>query len=296
MMKKQRFFGIFGVVFLIMACTLVTGTPTEESQVNEVETAVAATMQALTAAAPPTDVVPTQSNGIAVSFERVSFVIPIGLAGGANAESIPAVSGNDDAPWGIAPAHLEFTLTGYQLQDKFHQPKIYIYPSQGYFSSNPGAEESINRLSAILRNAVPATPDNLPFIPFFNAGQIFASQIENIQFGGGSGVRFLTEYAQSFATINNHELFYHFQGLMDHNEYYIIAILPITAPILAPDNKPDSPVPAEGVPFPGYDDPNADYKTYYVTVTDKLNAIDSNSFSPALGQLDALIQSILIGP
>ncbi|MEO8354588.1 MAG: hypothetical protein ABI621_01610 [Chloroflexota bacterium] len=34
-----------------------------------------------------------------------------------------------------------------------------------------------------------------------------------INFQNGRGIRFLTQYAQYPAPINNHELFYHFQGL-----------------------------------------------------------------------------------
>ena len=298
-MKRQTKIVFFGAVILTMACTLLT--PTNQPKTDDVGTAVAGTMQALTAAAPPiesapTESVPAQIAGIPVSFERVSFMIPIGLAGGADVESVPAAGENDGAPWDIAPAHLEFTLTGYQLQDKFHQPKIYFYPAQGYISSNPSADESISRLIAILRDTTPATPDNLPFVPFFNAGQIFAARITTIQFQGGSGVRFLTQYAQSFASVNNHDLFYHFQGLMDDHEYYIIAILPVTASMLAADENPDSPVPAAGVPFPGYEDPYADFNAYYIAVAEKLNAANADSFQPSLSQLDALIQSILIGP
>jgi hypothetical protein len=62
-------------------------------------------------------------------------------------------------------------------------------------------------------------------VPFFNAAQVFASNIKVISFQNGKGVRFLTEYAQHAASANNHNLFYYFQGLTGDGAYYIIAIL-----------------------------------------------------------------------
>jgi len=274
---------------LILACSLFTGfTPTIPEETS---------LPTPVIPSPTESPVPTSvQSGTVISFNNVSFTIPSGLASGASSEAVPAVTDQSGAPWEIAPAHIKFVLSGYALQDKFHQPQIYVIPAQGYISSNPGASESIDRLNAILRTVVPATPDNLPFIPFFNAGQIFAAQIETLQFHGGSGVRFLTEYAQYFASVNNVDLFYHFQGLMDDSEYYIVAILPVTAPMLADNEDPNAVVPPDGVPFPGYDDPNADYAAYYDAIAQKLNATAAAGFTPPLDALDALIQSITVNP
>ncbi len=128
-MKKQTLYIIVGVIFVTLACTLGTPATPTQPQGNQVETAVAATMQWLTAQAPtaasseaaPTEA-PTQINGTSVSCQNISLVIPNGLAGGVNAEAIPAVGENDGAPWEVAPAHAKCTLTGYQLQGKFFEP------------------------------------------------------------------------------------------------------------------------------------------------------------------------------
>lgn len=291
-----RIIGLFGVVILTMACEL--GLPTAQPQTDKVGTVVAATMQALTAvstqSAPTETVPPAQSNGTPFSFKNVSFMIPDGLAGGATAQAVPAVSADNGAPWEIGPAHLEFTLTGYRLQDKFHEPQIYIIPADEYASSNEGAAKSIADLKQ--GSNIQWTSDTLPRISFFNAAQVFAAQIQPIQFQSGSGVRFLTEYAQNFTSINNQYLFYQFQGLTNDGKDYLVAILPITAPMLAPDEKPDSPVPPEGIPFPGYETPTSDFNAYLNAVTDKLNATSADSFQPSINQLDALIQSIQVSP
>jgi hypothetical protein len=140
----------------------------------------------------------------------------------------------------------------------------------------------------------PINTDQLPAVPFFNAQQVFAAKIETISFQNGSGVRFLTQYAQSAAPVNNHKLFYHFQGVTRDGAYYVIAILPVTAPVLAETSDPTTSLPPGGIAFPDVTDPNADWQSYFAAVTDLLNANPANSFTPTLGQLDALINSIVI--
>ncbi len=112
-----------------------------------------------------------------------------------------------------------------------------------------------------------------------------------MKFQIGVGVRELTQYAQYSAPINNRELFYHFEGLSSDNKYYIIATLPITAPLLAEDEKPEAPIPPNGVPFPADGMPN---QSYYDSITEKLNSLPPDSYAPSLNTLDALIESILV--
>ncbi len=261
-----------------------------------VETIVAATLQALTAAAPVIPPTSTPPNGIAVSFQNVSFVIPTGLAANALAGTVPAVPVTVDGPgWDIAPEHIKFQLENYARVGTFHEPHILIIPAQEYAALNQGASTSITRLQALISGAAAPTAENLPFVPYFNAGQVFAAQIQLIQFQNGSGVRFLTEYAQYYATANNADMFYHFQGLTNDGKYYIIALLPASHPLLAPDESTDSPLPAGGIPFPGFDD-QAAIEAYYPAVVNLLNSAAPDSFNPTLSLLDALIQSITIAP
>jgi hypothetical protein len=274
------------------ACTLPAGIPATPTQADQVGTIVAATMQALTAA--PTQnsstSIPNQSSGIPVSYENASFVIPSGMANSANTETMTSVDTNSGAPWEIAPTHLRFTLTGYQLQGKFLEPQIYVYPAEEYARVNSIASEQIERLKRALAGS-PLLKETLPNVPFFNAGHLIAANIQLIQFQSGNGVRELTQYDQYPAPINNHELFYHFEGLTSDGEYYIIAILPIIAPVLAENEKPESSVPAGGVPIPTSVGPN---DVYYFSVTEKLNSLSPDSYTPMLNALDALIQSILV--
>jgi hypothetical protein len=299
-MKKRTLFVIFGVVMGTWGCSFSAGTiatPTP-GQADEVGTVVAATLQAFTpaptesiATQPASSPAATQEGGIPVSYEGVSLVLPGTVAESVNTEKMTAVEANTDAPWNVAPTHLRFSLTGYALQDRFHEPRIFVYPAAEYAQSNPAAAEQIERLRKIAAGA-PMLEETLPIIPFFNAGPLMAAQIKILPFqNGGGGVRALTQYAQYAAPINNHELFYHFQGLSADGNYYVIAILPITAPILAEDEKPEAPVPAGGIPIPTALGPN---EVYYFSVTEKLNSLSPDSYTPSLTALDALIQSMTV--
>jgi hypothetical protein len=234
--------------------------------------------------------------GMAVTFAPLSLVIPPGLASGASGSQIPPAEGQDVPPWGVTPGHTQLTLEGYPLQGKFHEPQIYVYPAQGYADIQTGAAQNIQRLQVIQANpSAPLSVDQLPFVPFFNAAQLFAANIQPLAFQNGHGVRFLTQTDQYSAPANNNELFYQYQGLTSDGANYVIAVLPINHPILAETNDPGAPLPTNGVPYPDLNDPNANWPLYYKGITDVLGA-PSGEFTPTLDQLDALIQSMKITP
>lgn len=292
-MKKIWTILVAGLLIL----TACAPTPAATSDGPNVDDIVAATMQALTAAAPP----PTSTqpaDGMAVSFQHVSFVLPTGLATNVLAGSVPAVIMPDDGPiMANAPEHVKFEFDNYALYDTFHDAQVLVFPVQEYAAVNEGAAANIAKLQAIINGTAAANADNLPHITTFNAAQVFAAQIQTVKFANGSGVRFLTEYAQYVATVNNKDMFYCFQGLTDDGKYYILAILPISHPLLAFDEKPETVIPEGGIPFPGYDNTDASaFDAYYDSVIALLNQQAANSFMPTLADLDKLIESIAIAP
>jgi len=97
-------------------------------------------------------------------------------------------------------------------------------------------------------------------------------------------VRFLTQFDQAPLPINNFELIYTFQGLMDDGKYYIAAIFPITHPRLPDDNIVDSA--QEFNP-----------KAFSAEMADsvmKLSNFSDFDFSPNLSQLDDVVRSIYV--
>jgi hypothetical protein len=233
--------------------------------------------------------------GVEVTVDLLRMVLSPQVASGARGLQFPRVEGNDVAQWELTPGHVQLKLEGYPLQDRFHEPQIDVYPAQAYAEMVPAAFESMHRLNNILYDpGAPIPNDQLPLVPFFNAAQVFASNIQVISFQNGRGVRFLTEYAQFAASANNHELFYHFQGLTADGAYFIVAILPISAPVLAETSDAGAVLPPGGVPYPYFANPGADMEAYYASVIDVLNATPPESFTPTISQLDVLIQSMRI--
>jgi hypothetical protein len=250
----------------------------------------------------PTTAVPTaqppSSTGTTVTYKPLTLVIPPSVANGASGQEYPRVDAEDSAYWQKTPGHLQVSLNDYYiLRGKFHQPQIYVYPAQEYAELVPAAFESIHRLNNILYapNEIPGI-DQLPAIPFFNAQMLFAANIQTVSFQNGSGIRFLTEYAQYPASVNNQDLIYQFLGMTRDGTYYVVAVFPISSPVLAETNDAGAPLPVQGIPYPYFADPNANMDAYYIAVTDLLNVQLPEGFTPSVSQLDALIQSMLIAP
>jgi len=234
---------------------------------------------------------------VEVSVDPLSILLSPALASGVRGDQVPRAAGQDLPYWELTPGHTVLTLEEYLLQGKFHEPQIYVYPAMAYAELVPGAFESMHRLRNVMNPVGPITTDQLPAVPFFNAAQVFASNIQAIPFQNGSGIRFLTEYAQYPAPVNNHELFYHFGGFTSDGEYYIVAILPITAPVLAETSATAAPLPAGGIQYPILADPNpATLQKYYEDVANLLSATPNEAFTPTISHLDALIQSMRVAP
>jgi hypothetical protein len=297
--STKLFTALLAGFLLLTACT-----PTSAETSTPINTATSAngksTQIPVTATGiPATEVSPSaepSEAGTAVTFGPLALVVPPGVASGASSSDYPPFASDDAAWWQKTPGHLQLMLGDYYvLQGKFHQPQIYVYPAQAYAEMVPAAFESIRRLDNILYGSGGSiSADQLPTVPFMNAQQLLAANIQAISFQNGGGVRFLTEYGQYNAPINNHELFYQFQGVTRDGAYYVIAIFPITAPALAETSDAAAALPPSGIPFPDLTASNADGEGYYTAITDLLNGTAADVFTPSLNQLDALIASMQI--
>lgn len=286
-MKRNLLSLIMVLVFTTLACGLISA-PAAPAQPG-VETIVAGTFQALTSTAPPTQ---TPISGTSISINGVSFVIPNGLGNGVQAEAVEAIPPSNDMPWwDIGPAYNRYLIQGYPLPEGFHEPMIFVYPVDEYIQMNQDVADVINDLKTIINSPGQPLPENMPFLPAFNAAQVFHSNEQPLKFQNGAGIRFLTQYAQAPYPVNNNGLFYTFQGLTSDGRYYVSAILPINAAFLSLDGNPDTPLPADGVPFDWENFENI--PQHFELVKQKLNATDPNTFMPSLTGLDALIQSIV---
>jgi hypothetical protein len=219
-----------------------------------------------------------------VTCNKLAFYLDPALASGYNCETIPESTEGME----IYPQYTMLTLQGYVLSGKFFTPHFSVFPVQRYTELLPDfIPGDVSGLQTLIGGG--ATGDSLPFLPSFNAAQVFHAQYQVLPFASGSGIRYLTLYAQYFAPVNNHDLFYTYQGLTSDGQYWVSAILPINNPIL----------PANGDNPPGdlsWDEFNNNYGPYITDMIDQLNSATSGSYTPTLAALDTLVGSITIQP
>ena len=223
-----------------------------------------------------------------VTFEGVSFAYHNALASDVIGEIAPveAFIGGDNT----TPEHVLFSFEGYPLADTFHQPRLHIYPAAEFEDYSAVAADMIAAQRDLLaappaeRGEVDFGAVGIPFLPLFNAAQMLQTQVEYLDFQNGSGVRFLTQYAQAFVPINNQELFYTFQGLTDDGAYYVAAIFPVSNPGLPTDSS--------GLTEENFEAFAEGFEAYIGDIESNLDAQEAANFTPDLATLDALIQSL----
>jgi hypothetical protein len=273
-------------ILLVLGTSIISGCGTASAEPSTVTPPVEEDPTKVPELVPTTAVPPAKENPtwvpelIPTEGMRIKFNGAIATA--VMTEMVPAT--DEHEPTQMAkPAHVEFSLNGYALPDTFHEPRILVYPVAEFEAINEYARKTIADMRQLLVDR-PAAPKEIPFLPPFHAGQMMRAQIAYIDFQNGKGVRFLTQYAQTYLPINNHELFYTFQGLTSDGQYYVAAILPVSHPIL----------PADQMAYEGGDlDTLAQsFDTYIAEIEEQLHTHDASSFTPDLNLLDAMIQSL----
>jgi hypothetical protein len=218
-----------------------------------------------------------------VCFNVLCFSYPEGEDYDALPSVLPAEL---EMEWFSVPEHDDFTFYEYPLSGTFHKAHISIYPVAEFLEVNQSAEERMAELEAFLA-LKPKDPDSVPLVlPLFNAGQMITVQVDYLEFEGGSGVRFVSQYGQAAWPINNQDIFYAFQGLTDDGIYIISAILPVTHPYL----------PADGESFIGgeYEGFINTYDAYIIGVESQLDLEDPESFFPELTALDEMLETMRV--
>jgi hypothetical protein len=277
---KKIFYWFVPVLIFVFACNLPTAT---------VSTVGGTPTSALPATDTPT-VTLAPSPTPNVSCNEITLTLDPGRATGFQSQTPPAAGGPDDPYFAINPQYTEVKLQGYVLPDTFHTPQISVFPVQSYHDLMPDIiDPKVSELQALLAGGALPAKGALPLLPVFNAAEEFRAEYQVISFSGGSGIRYLTQYAQYFDPINSHDVFYSFQGLTTDGKYWISAILPISNSMLPPngDNPPN------GMSQQQFSD---QFDTYIADITDKLNSQPPESYSPTIAALDAQIESIAVHP
>ena len=241
---------------------------------------------------PTPTVEPTISAPITVNFAGASFTIPAGLASQARSELVPAKAFNGDSPFEPGnPASVKFSLDGYPLTGKFFEPNITIMPADLYGRIYNQSKDTFAAMRDLLNTGTPKGP-SVPFLPVFNAAQVFRAQFKMLPSLAGKGYRFVTKYAQDASPVTNSATFYTYQGLSSDGQYFITVIMPVTSVIL-PETI-DGVTPPGGVAAPALTDPDYGnkYSGYITQLTAALDGLASDKYTPNLDQLDAMVSSI----
>ena len=218
------------------------------------------------------------------SSPMVTFDLNDSIAAASTSDIVPAVEQSDQTPyWAVTPKHLEISFSDYSQPDSILMPKIYAYPVTALKVTNQMAADQVNNLQELLlKKADIRSIQSLPLLPLFNAQSMFNTRGQYLEFSNGSGIRYLTQLGQSAEPINNHGLFYTFQGLTDNGAYYVAAIFP-----LAQENLPADIASADNSFANGFEN-------YIQGMQDELATAGSNSFTPNVDYLDNLVSSISI--
>lgn len=276
MKKRKQSLGLMLGLFLILAC----GTPAVAPDVAAI---VTQTLQALTAA-PAATAEPQQltPDGTPVETAEVSFFIPNGVANDASSSTTTNVEYPYINPsFGDMPQHINVTLNLYAVTGGVYEPRILIFRASEYSQYSESNAITINQLQSLQYVDGQPLPEEL--------AADFSAQIHAVNFINGHGIRYLTQVFQNFTPVNNQELFYYYQGMTDDGQYFVQATLPINAPYLPADSNPNSPLPADGIPFT-----MDDFSGYLNAVSQKLNGTETFNFNPYLDALDEMITSIQI--
>jgi hypothetical protein len=176
------------------------------------------------------------------------------------------------------PEHVVFKFTNYPVEVG---ARIMVFKSSEYAAY--GEQEVVTALLAG-QDASQPLPDAL--------AQGFLAQAKPVLFKNGHGVRYLTEVLTYFAPITNKEIFYYYQGVTNDGAYFVSAIFHVNASFLVADSSQNSSTPPDGVPFNYPTDPN--FENYLEQISQKLNNMPPENYTPSLLLLDKLMESLQV--
>lgn len=217
----------------------------------------------------------------AVDFEGVHFTYDPALASSVKPEVVEEQVGTDDGPyWEKMPRHVRFSFEGYPREgETFHQAEIMVYPADDFARINEGAGPVIEELRRTLKDRPAEFDGDVPFLPVFNAAQMFHAQLRYLD----NGLRFITQYGQDVSPITNDRVFYTYQGLAGDGQYYVVAIFPVSSAVLPDTNEVED--------YQAFVDR---YMEYMDETKASLDSEPAENFEPNLDLLDALVESITV--
>lgn len=191
---------MFFLAISTLACGInLGGTSDQESiQLEQTRVALQQTQIALDSLTQDTTIETEAPPAPDVSYEGISFSFDSSIAAAFSPAIIPGQNlGEDYMPGDTYPTYYEFSVNGYAVGNHFHTPIIKVYPVAEFRSISTMASNIIDDLEwALANHPSGGSSDDLPFLPIWNAAQIFSAKVTYFDFQNGSGVRYLSMYGQ----------------------------------------------------------------------------------------------------
>lgn len=221
-------------------------------------------------------------------IEKDGFILelPTEVAEDIMVSSVLPDNPEDGWPELALPARRVISFDAYRIANHFHKSLIYVISVQKMLDAGLYGGTMVTSLQALLNDPTIELKNetNLPFLPPFNAAQVFHVLEKRLDSEQSRGIRFLTLYSQGFVGVTNYEIFYTYQGISADGRYYIAAVLPINSSLL-----PDTPLSNEDL-----DKIVDEYLDYIEDTTDLLKAENGGVLTPSLEALDAMMMSLQI--
>jgi putative hemolysin len=223
-------------------------------------------------------------------FGGVKITFDDQLAKAAQGENLAAIPVSEGPVMGgAAPAAIRFLFDGAKAEDYFDPrlAQVLVYKADEWAKLDPSIAQEITDLKTLLATKPAVITDSIPVLPPIPAAQVFHAQTRYLDFPNGSGVGFVTHYAQDVSPVTANQPFYTFQGLTNDGQYYVAAFYPISTTLLPATSEMDGPT---------YDAWAKNYEAYLTDLTAQLNGLLPAAYTPDLTLIDGLAKSIEIGP
>lgn len=224
-------------------------------------------------------------------FGGVSFSFDQQLAKsaqGAVTQAVPVTQG--PALGGAMPASVRFLFNGGKAPAfaDYRTPQVNVYRTEDWTKLDPATARTVQALKDLLAAKPADFGKELPLVPPVAAQQVFHAQTKYIDFQNGTGVGFVSYYAQGLSPVLANQIFYTFQGLTNDGKYYVTVFYPITTRLLPTDPK---------AALGGMSDADwiKNYPQYLDKLVKDLNGLVPAAYTPDLTLIEQMIQSINVG-
>jgi hypothetical protein len=227
---------------------------------------------------------------LAVQYQNVSLTYNGVFGTTLEANTVFPVSEVPDNPFQYpAPKFITFTFPDMAIPEQpWLTPTLSVYPVAEYTKVNEQAKTGFADLQILLKTQGTPSDRGIFVLPPINAAQVFQAQVHYMPFKSGSGVRFVTAYAQAIIPLTSDQIRYIFVGFTADGKYFVVLNTPVSTKLLPKtyeDVKDFNEVMLA-------DDNGKTYTAYLNKGIELLNTANPTDFEPSLADLDALIQSI----